>query len=84
MKSAKVDYNTYYTAMAFTTFSKRLLCRSASGPVKSPKIRHRVEVKLKIRSSLTKRNVINLLQSAIKVHQGYTEKEILKKAKPKC
>lgn len=60
------------------------MCRSASGPVKSPKIRHRVEEKLKTRSALTKRNVINLLQSASEVHQGYIEKEILKKAKPKC
>jgi len=84
MEGSKVDFHTWYKAMAFMTFSKKTISASElQRQLNHPKYDTIWRLMHKIRSAMGKRDALYRLDGAIEFDEGYFEKATSEKVKLK-
>lgn len=84
MEGSKVDFHTWYKAMAFMTFSKKTISAAElQRQLNHPKYDTIWRLMHKIRSAMGKRDALYQLQGAIEFDEGYFEKATSEKVKLK-
>jgi hypothetical protein len=84
MEGSKVDFHTWYKAMAFMTFSKKTISASElQRQLDHPKYDMIWRLMHKIRSAMGKRDALYQLEGAVEFDEGYFEKATSEKVKLK-
>jgi len=84
MEGSKVDYHTWYKAMAFMTYSKKTISAAElQRQLNHPKYDTIWRLMHKIRSAMGKRDALYQLEGAIEFDEGYFEKATSQKVKLK-
>jgi len=84
MSGSKVDFHTWYKAMAFMTYSKKTISAAElQRQLNHPKYDTIWRLMHKIRSAMGKRDALYQLEGAIEFDEGYFEKATSKKIKIK-
>lgn len=84
MEGSKVDFHTWYKAMAFMTYSKKTISAAElQRQLNHPKYDTVWRLMHKIRSAMGKRDALYQLQGAIEFDEGYFEKATSEKIKLK-
>jgi hypothetical protein len=74
MEGSKVDFHTWYKAIAFMTYSKKTISAAELQPqLNHPKYDKVWRLMYKIRSAMGKRDVLYQLEGAIEFNEGYFE-----------